>query len=233
MIVYAVTELISYQHYAMKEARERVLQLGAPTLSSSELLALAIGTPHSTAPFRVVEQLLSVCKDIHSLSRVSITDLVQVEGIGIAKAIQLKATVELGHRLAIPYPLNKQLIRTPSELASILIPRIGPLEQEEVHSVSLDSRNRVISDDMIYKGTISSANMRIGEIFRQAIRNNAASIVIAHNHPSGDSSPSQDDIQATKEVVKAGRILGIETLDHLVIGGNTYVSLKERGFGFE
>ena len=228
-----MTETTTYQRYAMGEARQRLIQLGAPTLSSSELLALTIGTPHSTEPFRVVERLLAVCDGAHGLSRVSTADLVEIEGIGIAKATQLKACIELGHRLTLAYPLNKQLIKTPSEMASVLIPRIGHLEQEEVHTVCLDTRNRVIATDMIYKGTISSANMRISEIFRQAIRHNAGSIIVAHNHPSGDSSPSADDIYATKEIVRAGKLLGIEALDHLVIAGNTYTSLKERGLGFE
>lgn len=106
---------------------------------------------------------------------------------------------------------------------------MGHLEQEELHSVSLDSRSRIISEGMIYKGTsVNSVNIRVGEIFRRAIRDNAASIIIAHNHPSGDSSPSLEDLSVTQEVVKAGKLLQVETLDHLIITGTIYTGLKAR-----
>ena len=109
---------------------------------------------------------------------------------------------------------------------------MGLLEQEEVHTMLLDTRNRLIASPMIYRGALNACNMRIAEVFREAIRQNAASLIIAHNHPSGDPSPSADDVNVTHELVKAGKMLDIELLDHLVIAQNRHVSLKERGLGF-
>ena len=228
-----MTETLNYQRYAMNEARARATQFGVNTLSSTELLAIAIGTPHSFEPFKIVERLISIHETIGGICRANLTELTDIAGIGLPKAIQVKSIVEVGHRLAISTPNSRTQIKTPAEVAQYLIPRLGQLEQEEVHTVSLDSRNRIIATEMIYRGCVNSAGIRVCEIFRQAVRNNASSIVLAHNHPSGDSSPSADDVYTTREVVRAGKLLDIETLDHLVIAGNTYTSLKERGLGFD
>ena len=152
--------------------------------------------------------------------------------MGLAKATQLKSALELGGRVRTEIVGYRPLIKTPAEAAEILLPDMGLLEQEEVRTMLLDSRNRLIASPMIYRGSLNSCNMRVGEVFREAIRQNAANIIVAHNHPSGDPSPSADDIGVTRELVKAGKILGIEILDHLVIAQNQHVSLKERGLGF-
>ena len=152
--------------------------------------------------------------------------------MGLAKATQLKSALELGGRVRTEMAGYRPLIKTPAEAAEMLLPHMGLLEQEEVHTMLLDSRNRLIASPMIYRGSLNSCNMRVGEVFREAIRQNAANIIVAHNHPSGDPSPSADDINVTRELVKAGKILGIELLDHLVLAQNKHVSLKERGLGF-
>ena len=110
---------------------------------------------------------------------------------------------------------------------------MGTLEQEEVHTMLLDTRNRVLSSSMLYRGSLNAASMRLGEIFKEAVRANAAAVIVAHNHPSGDPSPSTDDVRVTRELVKAGKLLEIDVLDHIIIAHNRFTSLKERGMGFE
>ena len=167
------------------------------------------------------------------LARANINDLQRVHGIGPVKAIEIKAALELGKRLAYANADQKPLIKTPAEAAQMLMLTMGMLEQEEVRTLLLDSRNRLLGMPMIYRGTLNAANMRVAEVFKEAIRHNAASVIVAHNHPSGDPTPSTDDVFVTKELTRAGKLLDIEVLDHLVIAQNRYVSLKERGLGFD
>jgi DNA repair protein RadC len=110
---------------------------------------------------------------------------------------------------------------------------MGLLEQEEVRTLLLDARNRVINQVKVYRGSLTAASMRIGELFKEAIRNNAAAIIVAHNHPSGDATPSAEDVRVTKAIVDAGKLLDTETLDHIIVARNSYVSMKERGLGFD
>jgi DNA repair protein RadC len=139
----------------------------------------------------------------------------------------------LGKRLLLTNADLRPQIKTPGDAAQLLIPEMGMLDQEEVRTLLLDSRNRVMSVPMIYRGTLNAANMRLGEVFREAIRSNSASIIVVHNHPSGDPSPSAEDVLVTKEFIRAGKLLNIDVLDHLIICHNRYTSLKERGLGFE
>ena len=222
-----------YQHYAISDARERIAQLGISSLSATELLTLVLGTQRTQDPLRVSEQLIATYGGVGGIAQAHLTELESVKGMGPAKAAQLKSAIELGYRVTIYPPDKKALIKTPAEAGQMLIPRMGHLEQEELHSISLDSRNRIISEGMIYRGTLNSINVRMGDIFRSAIRDNAASIIIAHNHPSKDPSPSAEDVSMTREVVKAGKLLQVETLDHLIIAGTLYTSLKEQGLGFD
>ncbi len=156
-----------------------------------------------------------------------------MRGIGPVKAIEIKAAFELGKRAALAAPEQRPQIKTPADAAQLLMLDMTALEQEEVRTMLLDTRNRVLSTAMIYRGSLNSASMRVAELFKTAIRNNAASIIVAHNHPSGDPAPSQDDIHVTKELIKAGKLLEIDVLDHIIIGHNRFVSLKERRLGFE
>jgi DNA repair protein RadC len=227
--------LVVYRELAPLPVRERpharLLREGAEVCNTAELLQILIGGPHAETAARA---LLEHCGDLRGIAGKSIPELASLtQGIGKQKAIRLKACVELGRRLFTQQVETRPQIKTPADAASLLRPVMGSLEQEEVWVLMLDTRNRVIHSAMIYRGNLKAVNMRIAELFRDAIRHNAASIIIAHNHPSGDASPSADDVAVTRELVKAGKLLDIEVLDHLVIAHTTHTSLKERNLGFD
>ena len=216
-----------------EQPRARLLSEGALACSTLELLQVLIGGPNAE---RAARRLLEHCYDLRGIANRSVLELADVaHGMGQAKAAQLKASFEIGRRLFSEPRETRQQIRTPADAAQILIPRLSLLEQEEVHVLLLDTRNRLIYPNslLIYKGSLNAASMRTCEVFREAIRHNAKSIILAHAHPSGDPSPSSDDLACTKELVKAGRLLDIELADHLVIGHGNYVSMRERGLGFD
>ena len=208
----------------------RILRDGPPACSTLELLQVLIGGPYAEQAAR---DLLDQCRDLRGIAGKSIIELSDlIQGIGQFKASQLKASFELGRRLFAQSPDTKPLIKTPADAGQLLMPEMGLLEQEEIRTVLLDARNRVIAIPMIYRGTLNAANMRVGEVFKAAIRHNCASLILAHNHPSGDPSPSADDVLVTQELIKAGKLLDVEVMDHIVVAHNRYVSLKERGLGF-
>ena len=210
----------------------RVLREGAAACNTVELLQVLLGGNDAE---RVARDLLYRCQDLRGMAHKSVLELsLSVRGLGESKAARLKACLELGKRLMLQVAESRPQIKSPSDAAHLLMPTLGLLEQEEVWVVLLDSRNRVISTTMIYRGALNSASMRVCEVFREAIRQNACTMIVSHNHPSSDPTPSANDIHVTKELVKAGKILDLEVVDHLVIGGtNSFVSLKERGLGFE
>jgi DNA repair protein RadC len=152
--------------------------------------------------------------------------------MGLAKAVQLKAALELGRRLLLTSPNDRPTVRSPGDAAALIMLDMAALEQEHMRVLLLDTRNRVIAITEVYKGSLNTSMIRVAELFRDAIRQNCAAVILAHNHPSGDPTPSPEDIAVTKQVVEAGKLLDIEVLDHLVIGQQRYVSLKERGLGF-
>lgn len=156
-----------------------------------------------------------------------------VKGIGEVKAIKIKAALELGRRAITTSLEERPQVTTPADAANLLMSEMMYLEQEHLRVIILDTRNHVLGIPTIYIGSLNTATMRIGELFRSAIRTNAAAVIVVHNHPSGDPSPSPDDVQVTRQIVKAGKLLNIDVLDHIVIGRQRYVSLKERGMGFE
>lgn len=195
-------------------------------------MAIILGTGASRDAFHLAEQLIQEHGGLLGIAQLGIAQLQEPKGMGLAKAAQLKSALELGGRLRTEMIGNRPLIKTPADAAEVLLPEMGLLEQEEVRTMLLDTRNRLIASPMIYRGSLNACNMRIAEVFREAIRQNAASLIVAHNHPSGDPSPSTDDVNVTRELIKAGKMLDIELLDHLVIAQNRHVSLKERGLGF-
>ena len=143
------------------------------------------------------------------------------------------AAFELGRRLLADWPSGRWTVRSPRDVADRLILQMGRLEREELRVVVLDSKNHVLRVVTIYQGNVSSSLVRVGELYRDAIRLNAASLILVHNHPSGDPTPSPDDLHLTAEALAAGRLLDIDLLDHLVIGHDAYVSLRDRGVAFE
>ncbi len=214
--------------------RERLAEAGPGSLSNGELLAilLRVGVKGENA-VRVAERLLNQLGGLAGLHRASYADLCAVKGIGGAKAAQLQAALELGARIARAAPDERTVIRSPADAANLLMYDMAALDQEYLFVILLDTRNRVIGKPQeVYHGSLNTSLIRVGEVFRDAVKANAAAIIVAHNHPSGDPSPSPEDVAVTRALVEAGRLLDIDVVDHLVIGQHRFVSLKERGLGF-
>jgi DNA repair protein RadC len=213
--------------------RERLARLGSQVLSNAELLAilLRVGVPGENA-VQVGQRLLQEFGGLAGIHRASFEQVCSQRGVGQAKTAQIKAAIELGRRLTLESPEERPSIHSPADAAALVQYEMSALEQEELRVFLLDTRNRVQDIVTVYKGSVNSSQARVGELFREAIRRNAAAIIFAHNHPSGDPSPSPDDIALTRAIVQAGKLLDIEVLDHLVIGHGRFVSLKERGLGF-
>jgi len=214
--------------------RERLAAVGAAALSHAELLAilLRVGTKGENA-VRLAERLLAQWGGLPGLHRMSHADLCQMKGIGQAKAAQLMAAIELGRRIAVSSPDERPAISSPADAANLLMYQMSALEQEYLYVILLDTRNRVLGKPLeVYHGSLNTSLIRPGEIFREAVKANAAGLIVAHNHPSGDPSPSPEDVAVTRTLVEAGKLLDVEVLDHLVIGRQRFVSLKERGLGF-
>ena len=214
--------------------RERMLYVGPSALSTTELIAIILrdGVKGENV-LRMAERLLSTFGGISGLAQASMDELCAVHGIGEAKATQIKAALELGKRLLAAAPGEKPQIRSPGDIANLLMLEMSLLEQEQLRVLLLDTKNCVNKVHTVYSGSLNSAVVRISEVFREAIRTNSAAIAIAHNHPSGDPTPSPEDVNVTKMIVEAGALLDIAVLDHLIIGRNRFVSLKERGLGFK
>jgi DNA repair protein RadC len=214
--------------------RERLIQIGAEVLSTAELLAIILrsGTMGESA-LRVAERLLIEFNHLPGLSRATITELMNVKGVGDAKAAEIKAALEIGRRLVASAPEERPKVTTPDDAFHLLKSEMMFLDQEQLRLILLDTRNRVIRTPTIYVGSLNTSVIRVGELFRAAIRENSAAFIVAHNHPSGDPSPSPEDINVTRQIVQAGKLLDVDVLDHIVIGHNRFVSLKQRGLGFD
>lgn len=213
--------------------RERLENLGAQALTNAELIAilLRVGVKGENA-VEVGQRLLQKFGGLHGLHRAPFKELMAQHGMGEAKASQIKAAIELGRRLTIESPDEKISINSPADAAALVQYEMSALEQEHLRVILLDRRNKVLEVVEVYKGSATSAQMRIGELFKEAIRKNASAIIVTHNHPSGDPTPSPDDVAVTRAIVQAGKLLDIDVLDHLVIGNGKWVSLKEKGLGF-
>jgi DNA repair protein RadC len=214
--------------------RERLREHGAQALSNSELLAVLLRTGVAGMnALELAQELLDQYQGLAGLHSSDYDQLVSTRGIGPAKAAQLIAAIELGRRLAASGPADKPTIHAPEQAAELLVYEMGALEKEHLRVLILDTRNRLLRIVEVYQGSLNSSLIRIGEVFRDAVRANAASIIVAHNHPSGDPAPSPEDIAVTKAMIEAGRLLDIEVLDHLIIGKGKFLSLKAKGLGFD
>jgi DNA repair protein RadC len=213
--------------------RERLVYAGPSALNDAELLAIILRVGgRGENVIRMAERLLATFGSVAGLAQASLDELAAQHGMGQAKATQIKAALELGKRLAAT-PSGRAQVRSPADVANLLMVEMGLLEQEHLRTVLLDTKNFVVRVVNVYVGSLNSASVRVGEVFREAIRSNSASIIVVHNHPSGDPTPSPEDVRVTEMMVEAGQLLDIEVLDHLVIGRNCYVSLKERKLGFK
>lgn len=218
---------------ASDRPRERLAQLGPQALSNAELLAilLRVGVSGENA-VQVGQRLLQTFGGLGGLHRAAFDEVCAQHGIGKAKAAQIKAAIELGRRLTLESPEAHPSINSPADAAALVQYEMSGLEKEHMRVMLLDTRNRVQDIVEVTFGSLNSAHMRVGEIFTPAVRRNAAAVIVVHNHPSGDPTPSPDDVAVTRAIVQAGKLLDIEVLDHIVIGQGKFVSLKERGLGF-
>jgi DNA repair protein RadC len=215
---------------AGERPRERLKQSGPSSLSNSELLAIILRTG-STAEnvLGLASRLLTRFGGLAGLAKASFGELCAERGVGQAKAAQLKAALELGRRLSATRADEKTTIRTPQDVADLLMAEMALLDSEHLRVVLLDSKNHAISVSEVYKGNVNASLIRPAELFREAVRENCPAVIVVHNHPSGDPEPSPDDIRVTEQIVAAGKTLDIEVLDHIIIGDRRYASLKERG----
>lgn len=213
--------------------RERLAHQGPEALAEAELVAILLRTgTRGTSALRLAEGLLADCGGVAGLRHARFDELRARHGIGGAKAAQLLAAIELGRRFAKAEVFARRAIQSPDDVAELLRYDIGGREQEHLVVVLLDTRNRLLRTVEVYVGSLNSSLVRIGEVFREAVRSNAAAVIVAHNHPSGDPSPSPEDVAVTRALVEAGRLLDIEVLDHLIIGKDRHLSLRQAGLGF-
>ena len=214
--------------------RERLLEYGAGALSTAELLAIILRT--GTRDENVIllsHRILARFGNLAGMVQASTAEMISEHGLGPAKVAQLKAALELGRRMLVESPEERPQIRSPADAANLVMTEMGLLEQEQLRVMLLDTKNRVLTTKTVYQGSLNTSLIRVGELFRDAIRANCASLIVLHNHPSGDPAPSPEDVAVTRQIVDAGKLLDVEVLDHLVIGRQRFVSLKERGLGFD
>lgn len=218
---------------ASERPRERLRDRGATALSNSELLAIILrtGTPSENA-LALANAALARFGGLPGLVRASFGELCTQHGMGEAKAAQVKAALELGLRLVSAQPEERATVRSPQDVSNLLLAEMGLLEQEHMRVLLLNTKNQVLAMPEVYKGSVNTAQVRVSELFREAIREGCPAIIVVHNHPSGDPTPSSDDIEMTRELIEAGKLLDIEVLDHIVIASRGIVSLRERGLGF-
>src|SRR3954447_261904 len=208
--------------------REKLRHLGAAALGDNELLAVVIGngTRRGNA-VSVANALLAAHGGLHGLTRVTADDLVRIAGIGRVRAAQLIAALELGRRTLAHAPSARLLIRGPEDAAGYLMPRFGARGVEQFGIMLLDAKHRVMRTTVLSIGTLNSSVVEPRDVFREAAIGGAASIVVFHNHPSGDPTPSPEDVALTRRLVGAGSILGIDVVDHLILGDARYCSILE------
>ena len=211
--------------------RERFLQEGPQSLSNQELIALLLRTgTKEESVLQLANHLINTFEGLRLLKEASVEELTHIKGIGEAKAIQLLAAVELGRRIHQLNHANRYVIRSPEDGANYCMEEMRFLTQEHFVCLYLNTKNQVLHKQTVFIGSLNASIVHPREVFKEAFRRSAASIICLHNHPSGDPSPSREDIEVTKRLVECGKIIGIDVLDHLIIGEHKYVSLKEKGY---
>ncbi len=210
--------------------RERLVQFGPEHLSTAELIGIILrtGTANRSA-VDLGKELLATYQDLRGVAKASLAELANQIGIGQAKAVQLKAAFELGRRVLTSNPFQLPAIRKPEDAYDLLKASFQDLDREHFKVVHLNTKNQVLKVETTAVGILSSSPVHPREVFKEAVKMSSAGLILAHNHPSGDPTPSQDDLLLTKRLYEAGEILGIRIIDHLILGDNRYLSLKERG----
>ena len=203
----------------------RVSEAGAGSVSNAELLVALIGVPH--------ERAVTILRDgWNALAGMRVPELRQQHGLTERQARVLAAAMEVGARKRAEGFAERYQIKSPGAVAELLMEEMSHLDQEHLRVVLLDTKNRVMEVATVYIGSVNTAVIRIGEVFKPAIRRNAAAIILCHNHPSGDPTPSPEDVLVTRNVVAMGKGLDCECMDHIVVGKSRFVSMRERGLGF-
>lgn len=214
--------------------RERLKLHGAKHLNNTELIAILLRTGMTGENvISLSSRVLTALGGLAGLGRSNFTELCSQRGLSEAKACQLLAAIELGRRFVSLAPEERVVINSPQDVANLLTAEMAVLDQEHLKALLLNTKNEVLGIREIYVGNVNSSVVRPAEVFRPAVRDNATSVIVVHNHPSGDPTPSSEDVSITRALVEAGKMMAVEVLDHLVIGsGNRFVSLKEAGLGF-
>ena len=209
--------------------RERLEKYGAQVLTNGELLAilLRVGIQGRNA-VQLGQEILTRFGDLAGIQRAPFSALCEIEGVGPAKAAQIKAAIELGNRLSKESTNERPLVSKPEDAIELVRYELRGKEQEELWVMMLSSRNRMLQIDKLYKGSLNSSSVRIAELFKTAIRINAAAVILFHNHPSGDAKESPEDVNLTKTALEAGKMLDIKILDHIIIAGGDFVSIKKQ-----
>lgn len=217
-----------------EQPRRRIREHGPTALSETELLALILreGSPSANA-LELARTLLAASNGLSGLLRADWSDLCRLPGVGEAKAAAIKAALEIGRRLLLAGYADRMQIKSPTDVAQLLMVEMSHLDQEHLRTVLLDTKNRVQTVSTVYIGSLNTSMVRVGEVFKEAVRLNSAGLIVAHNHPSGDPTPSPEDVLVTRQIVDAGKLLDVEVLDHIVIGQGRFVSMRERGLGFK
>ena len=228
--------MIDKMHYTIKELpveerpRERMTSLGAEHLSNGELLAILLGNgSREESALRLADKILIKAEKLRFLPGMTLEELQEIKGIGPAKAVSVKAALELGKRLAKALHSASQSINTPQDVAGLVMEEMRYFSKEYFKVLLLNIKNQVISLEDISIGSLNASIVHPREIFNAPVRKSAASVVLIHNHPSGDPAPSREDIQVTKRLWEAGKLLGINVLDHVIIGDGKFLSFQQEG----
>jgi DNA repair protein RadC len=226
-------------HLTMKELpaderpREKLRLRGESALTNAELLAIMLNTGvRGETVIDVAYRLLNEFGGLGGLVRADITELQRAHGLGEAKAAKLKAALALAQRIAALQPEDRPQIRTPEDAFALAGNEMAALDHEQLRVMLLDTKNKIVRTVTVYQGSVNSAQVRVAEVFKDAVRHNAPGLVVLHNHPSGDPTPSAADIALTVELHRAGQLLGIDVIDHLIIGQGQFRSLRRLGLGF-
>lgn len=224
----------SIQHIPEEERpRERLLRYGAESLTNVELIAILLGSgTKGTNVLQIAQQLVGKFGNMHQIAEATISELCAIKGLGPAKALQLKAAVNLGLRASRKAIPMKYKVDVPLHAYNLVREELSTEKRELLIVILKDIKNYVINHQIVSIGTLSETLVHPREVFNPAIRHNASSLIVIHNHPSGDPTPSQEDIDMTKTLIQAGRLIGIPVHDHLIIGHQNYLSLRKYGLDF-
>ena len=213
--------------------RERLKEQGAESLTNAELMAILIRTGlKGENALAMATRILAKYDGLQGMSRIGYPELISERGLSHAKACQIMAGIELGKRVASVRNDDQASIETPEDIANLVMAEMNGLEREHLRIILLNTKNRVVLIHNLYVGSVNAALVRPAEVFAEAVRWTCPAIAIVHNHPSGDPHPSDEDVAMTRQLIEAGKVLDIEVVDHVIIGRQTYLSMREKGFAF-